>query len=363
MRSYSAKPLFAISRKLLLSMLLVGLAYYAGARLGLILSDPVDRITLVWPATGIAVAALLRLGWRITPGIFLAVVLAERAAEHSWGASLGIACTNTLGPLTAFWLMKGLRFDPGFTRAKDGPILAFSAVLGMTVTAAGGALGLVLGERIPWEAFSAAWTRWWLGDSGGVLLMAPLLISLTRENLSGIRRRPAEFTLLCLGIAIGGWLIFFAPGAAGEVPHLQAFTILPLVAWGAMRFGSLGAGFSTLAISIVAAGASALGKGQFHLPDAQQGTLLLWSFIVTSSLLGLMITAMQTQRLWSERRLLALIDTAPNVAVRWCDRKGIVRYWNRTSESLFGWSEEEALGRDASRLVGWQDPDGMPEGL
>jgi PAS domain S-box-containing protein len=39
-------------------------------------------------------------------------------------------------------------------------------------------------------------------------------------------------------------------------------------------------------------------------------------------------------------------------AVRVVDAEGRIRYWNPAAEHLYGWSEREALGQDASRLLG-----------
>ena len=60
---------------------------------------------------------------------------------------------------------------------------------------------------------------------------------------------------------------------------------------------------------------------------------------------------MQTQRLWSEKRLRASIENAPNVAVRWCDGNGRVLFWNRTAEKIFGWKSEEAIGKPLDDLI------------
>jgi len=210
--------------------------YYAGARLGLVLCDPIDRITLVWPASGVAVAALMRFGLRCWPGIFLAVVLVERTVGHPWGGSFSIACTNTLGSLLAVWILKRLRFDPDFSRGSDGPALALAAVVGMTVTASGGALSLVLTGQIPWAAFAPAWLRWWLGDSGGVLLIAPLLLSFKRENLNPILARMPEFSTLCAAIGFFGWFALLRESDSIDEQYAHAFVMLPLVAWGGIAF-------------------------------------------------------------------------------------------------------------------------------
>ncbi len=49
------------------ALVLVGAAYYLGARLGLSLSLVRDNVTPLWPPTGIAVAAFLLWGRKMWP--------------------------------------------------------------------------------------------------------------------------------------------------------------------------------------------------------------------------------------------------------------------------------------------------------
>jgi PAS domain S-box-containing protein len=46
----------------------------------------------------------------------------------------------------------------------------------------------------------------------------------------------------------------------------------------------------------------------------------------------------------SEARMRATLENTPNVAIQWYDSDGRVLYWNRASESLFGWSARDAAG-------------------
>jgi PAS domain S-box-containing protein len=49
-------------------------------------------------------------------------------------------------------------------------------------------------------------------------------------------------------------------------------------------------------------------------------------------------------------QLRACIENTPNVAVQWYDREGRVVFWNRASETLTGWSAEEALGLTPEKI-------------
>ena len=55
----------------LMAILLVGVAYYTFGRLGLLLAIPPGYATAVWPASGVALAGLLLLGYRVWPGVLL----------------------------------------------------------------------------------------------------------------------------------------------------------------------------------------------------------------------------------------------------------------------------------------------------
>lgn len=46
----------------------------------------------------------------------------------------------------------------------------------------------------------------------------------------------------------------------------------------------------------------------------------------------------------------AITDEAPD-AVVWADREGIVRYWNRGAEELFGWPSTEAVGQSMDMII------------
>ena len=51
----------------------------------------------------------------------------------------------------------------------------------------------------------------------------------------------------------------------------------------------------------------------------------------------------------SEERLSAMADAA-NDAIIMMDHKGCVAFWNQAAGEIFGYSEEEALGRDLNEL-------------
>ena len=167
----------------------LAVAYLGAARLGLALSFTHEHVTAVWPPTGLAVAALRPL--RTPP---LAGRLRRRAASRtSWTASpspsrprspSATRSRRSPRPSSCDGRTSGRRFD----RLRDVLWLTFGAGLGaMTISATIGAAALTL---IGAEPFWPIWRVWWVGDAMGVVLVAPLLLTLLSEPVRRVAARP-----------------------------------------------------------------------------------------------------------------------------------------------------------------------------
>jgi integral membrane sensor domain MASE1 len=98
----------------------LALCYFVAAKLGLKLAFLNASATAVWPPTGIALAAVLLLGPRIWPGVFVGAFLANMTTAGTVVTSLGIAIGNTLEAVVGAYLVN--RFAGGrgaFDRAQN----------------------------------------------------------------------------------------------------------------------------------------------------------------------------------------------------------------------------------------------------
>ena len=66
-------------------ILAIALVYFAAAKLGLSMAFVAEQVTAVWPPAGIALAAVLLLGYRAWPGILLGAFLANVTAHEAPG--------------------------------------------------------------------------------------------------------------------------------------------------------------------------------------------------------------------------------------------------------------------------------------
>src|SRR5437867_8325327 len=83
----------------------VAAAYFGAAKLGLSLAFLHVSVSPVWPPTGIAIAAVLWLGYRISPAILLGAFLANLATGEPVATAGGIAVGNTLEAVSAALLL------------------------------------------------------------------------------------------------------------------------------------------------------------------------------------------------------------------------------------------------------------------
>src|SRR5262245_32847821 len=85
------------------SVLALASVYVGIARLGLAMDAVAGFATLVWPPTGIALAALLMFGYRLWPGIAVGAFVVNLWMGAKVPVALGIAVGNTAEALIGAW--------------------------------------------------------------------------------------------------------------------------------------------------------------------------------------------------------------------------------------------------------------------
>lgn len=284
-------------------LFLLSFAYFISGWFGLKLPFVGTHITLIWLPTGIAVAALVRWGRSVWPGIYAGAFLVNLFTGSSWLLAAAIAIGNTLAPLLSAGLLNRLGFHPVFDRQKDVGLLVLAAGLGMTLSALGGVTSLYLAGEMAIDDIGFAMLSWWLGDSIGVLLAAPFLITLTWDNLRHLHRGRTELLFWMLTSTTIAWFALLHDyGDKGHSLPL-AFLTIPLLTWSGLRFGNTGAALAGLGFSLFAAWGAAIGQGGFILSDIRLSLFLLWAYMATTVLTGLIITALQAERFKIEKEL------------------------------------------------------------
>jgi PAS domain S-box-containing protein len=329
------KPLHSPAWKPYRDLTLLAVAYFAGARLGLFFPTHDSHITLFWLPTGMATAILLRWGSpHLVAGIFLGACVFDLSLGTSLPLSLLSAAGNTLTPLIAVWLLKRWEFAPSFTRQYDLlALIAASAISPLFPTVIG--IGtLWLGGLLQPSGMLLAGFNWWLGDLISIMLVSPLLLSLNRPSISELQRSPLQLVFCILLLGISGSLTFLTSFENHILP--LAFLPLPLVLWAALRLGVSGTSLSVLALALLTAVGTAMGKGVFGALPPIEGMYLAWLYMFITALIGLMVTTMLGER----KTLLASLQRA-NELLSLAQRTSKAGVWNwDLATNRLTWSDE-----------------------
>ena len=197
---------------------LLTLVYFIAGKFGLMLASLHASASPVWPPAGIALAALLVLGYRAWPAIFVGAFLVNVTTAGNVATSLAVASGNTLEAVCGAWLVN--RFAGGttvFDRPQGVFKFALAAVVSAIISPAFGVTSLALAGFADWTNYGAIWLTWWLGDTTGDLLIAPLIILWSIASKRRWNRREAvEVGILLLLLFVlseavfCGWLTISA---------------------------------------------------------------------------------------------------------------------------------------------------------
>jgi signal transduction histidine kinase len=286
--------------------------YFAAGKLGLSLAFVHASATAVWPPTGIALAAFLFLGPRVWPGVLIGAFLVNLTTAGSPLSSAGIAVGNTLEGLLAAYLVE--RFANGrhaFERLRDVFRFAFlAALIGPVVSATIGVTSLCATGNAQWSDFGPIWLTWWLGDAGGALIVAPLLIIWANDPRppSWNRGRAFELVMFASALALTVLLIFGGlPPFLGKA-YPTTFLAFPVLVWAAFRFGPRAAAVALIILSGAAIWGTLRGFGPFASGPPAESLLLLQAFMAVAAVMTLALAAAEAELRRSEAAKIAERD-------------------------------------------------------
>lgn len=338
--------------------------YFAAANLGLSLAFMHASVSLVWPPTGIALAALLLLGYRFWPGVALGAFLANATTEVSLATAASIGVGNTLEALSGAYLLRRIGgFQASLERLQDVlGLVGLAAALSTTVSATTGVTSLCLSGSAAWADYPSLWWQWWLGDAVGDLVVAPVILAwAAHPRIHWQPRRVVEAGVLVVALVAVSRTVFGARFATDRLIYPFPFAVFPFVIWAAPRFGVRGAATTTLVASGVAVWETLLQRGPFVGRTPTESLLLLQIFmaVVSATMLALAAAVAQRQQAEAERSRLAFIVEFSDDAIIGMTLDGTITSWNSGAERLYGYSAGEVQGRSIAIL----HPPGQPDEL
>ncbi len=314
-RAFSGLPVIGI----------LTLVYFIAGKFGLMLASLHPSASPVWPAAGVALAALLVLGYRVWPAIFIGAFLVNVTNTGNAATSLAIASGNTLEA-------------------------ALAAVVSAIISPVFGVTSLALAGSADWANYGSIWLTWWLGDTTGDLLIAPSVIlwSVTSKRWWN-GREAAEVGILLLllfilsEVVFGGWL----PISARNYPI--AFIYGPIVIWTAFRFTQRETATGIFIVSTIAILGTLHGFGPFVRGTENQSLLALQSWTAVLTITAMALSAGMAERgrageaLRESEARINLVANAANLGL-WVwnigdDELWVTEKWRR----LFGFAKSEPV--------------------
>lgn len=278
-----------------LAQLAVAVAYFAAGAVSLTVYPADNGLAGIWPASGIAVAAVLLLG----PPASLAVLVGDLLVGMYAGLAPGPALVSALAAageaLLAWYLLARVHpIDTRLARVRDvGAFIGLGVMLTSVLCFVVRYLLAAKGQ--PAEAVAAAA----LGHGLGVLIVAPVVLSW--HALPAPPRFSVELLLLLLATLLINIGTFSASLLTPGSPLLYAVYLAVL--WAALRFGPRETSAVLLVTALFAMWAAGRGSGPFLLANPSEALSSLGLFLLVSATTALLLAAAVREKRASDRRV------------------------------------------------------------
>ena len=254
-------------------MLLIAAAYYAGSRIGFLLTFPSLTTSVLWPPNAILTAALLLSPPRRWALYLLAAFPAHVAAQPSGAFAtpffLLIFLTNRSEAVVAAGLVR--RFAAGGRVSFDSLRGAGTFIIcaGLTAPFVSSFLDAAVVTLFRGDDYWLVWrTRFFANVLTELTVVPPLVMAVRRlQEWTAVRLRDRAVEAAALGaslvvFSIAAWNIKAITGVVVS-PMVPVAMLLPLLAWAAMRLGPAATSAAMLTVEIIAVMAGKHAQGPF----------------------------------------------------------------------------------------------------
>lgn len=282
--------------------LLIGLLIFLGAELGKLAgyADIPLRISVIWPPTGISLAAILLFGYGVWPGIFLgnaifmSFYLVQGTGQPALGIFIGslIACASLTQALVGGGVMRRLSSTDYFSTLNDIWIFLLSAgFFPCMIAASVGVFTLNYFGLGGDQPILEQWMTFWLGDMLGTYILTPFfIVYILYAYPSDSKEHIGEGILLSISFLLITYLSFWKNF---PLAHLY----IPICLWAAFRFHLHGGALAVLLTSIATLVPTAMGVGSVVLNLRNNPLLFLDSFLAIIAAVTLVVAVLMRERI------------------------------------------------------------------
>jgi two-component sensor histidine kinase/sensor domain CHASE-containing protein len=223
----------SIARSLPARILATAALYFVAGRLALLMAIPPGYATACWPAAGLALACMLVGGAGVWPGVVFGSFLVNvgtafddstpAAAITSYAVAISIGLGAGLQAGVGAALVRRFVGYPG-ALDRDRDIARFLLIAGPVsclASATWGVTSLLVASRVPPAAYGLNWATWFVGDTIGSVLFAPVALTFLGEPREAWRRR-RQTVAMPLAIGFTAVTLLFVRASRWEKERLDA---------------------------------------------------------------------------------------------------------------------------------------------
>lgn len=272
---------------------LVAIGYYAGTKVGFLLTPAHMATATFWPPNAILLAAFLltpvRMWWAFLLAVLPAHLLVQLHAGIPVSTALGWFAGNTGEALLGAACIRHFEKDERslFKNVRGVTIFLIFGVFAAPVLTSFLDAAVVMQHGLGGN-YWMVWTSRLLSNMLANLTITPTIVLFGLNPASWIREaRPSRYVEACLlgvGIVLGAVFIFSGEeGWRGNTPAL-IYGLLPFFLWATVRFGVAGLNASLLATGLISMWNVMHGRDPFIPGPMEQNILTLKAYLVSIAL-------------------------------------------------------------------------------
>jgi PAS domain S-box-containing protein len=293
---------YPLHRSVLLACVVITLSYFTARLGGAVILRP-QMVSPLWLGNVFLVSVLLLFPRRIWPALLTAglagFLLYDLQQRDPILSIIWLILSNAVEVLIAVFCLHNA-FD-GVPQLNSVKALAKYAFYGVFPAPF---VGAFLGALSTGSNYWASWKIAFFSEALVFLTLLPAILGWAKE-ISACAQKPRTYYLeaiaLLIALVIVGSLAFAAPGMRSRPALL--YSLVPLLLWSTLRFGSTGVSTSMIAVAFVSIWGAVHGRGPFTEPGQSINVQSLQLFLVFATTPFMFLAALVEEREQRDKEL------------------------------------------------------------
>lgn len=277
-----------------LKFLTVAALYWLLAKAALLFFSSNGFVTVVWPASGLALAVLLIGGQRYAGALFLGAFLIIKSEGGATETAILNGLGNMLEACFGAWILnRNKHFSNTLPTLNDYlHLFMLAGGIGSLISAFIGTSALVLSGLLHSDTMLENMAHWWMGDALGIILIAPSILVWQRIPTPWLTTRQWFTVILLLGFTWLAGQIVFIGWLHDSIGYLaKGYWLFLFISWVAAQFGPRVTVIALLMSAIQALWGAYLGQGYFAHDMVDSQLTNFWAYMMILSIVTMALAS------------------------------------------------------------------------